>query len=87
MSDKRLHPREPANYRVSLIHETFGEVTTCMKDMSNGGICIRLPDTTLPAVGESIQMQLLDTDVTAKPTTLQIVWIVEDAMGLRFIED
>lgn len=87
MSDKRQHPRESANYRVRLIHEAFGEVTTTMKDMSNGGICIRLPEMPLPTVGDIIQMQLLDTEVLSKPRGLQIVWLVEDAMGLRFLED
>lgn len=85
MSEKRHHSRDIANYHVRLFHPSFGEVTTSIRDMSSGGFCVNLATTEMPAIGEHIMMQLLDTEQPGESRELQVVWRSANAIGVKFL--
>jgi len=85
MTDKRRHSRDLANYRVRLFHESFGDITTTIRDMSSGGFCVNIDASTMPVIGDHIMMQLLDTEQPGESQELEVVWRSNGAIGLKFL--
>ena len=60
MNEKRKHIRTEFSGNVRLIHESFGELTVEMRDLSDGGIFLYVQDDVTVPVGTVVEVQSLD---------------------------
>lgn len=86
MDERRIHERSKAGQRVKLIHPAFGELTTTLNDMSNGGFFVELKGIDLPEKGSLIKIQLLDTPVAAGLTEMKVMRVTDTGIGIAFID-
>lgn len=85
MSEKRKHIRTEFSGNVKLIHESFGELTVEMRDLSDGGIFLYVQnDVTLP-VGTTVRVQSLDIE-DAPVLAAEIVRREARGIALMFLE-
>ena len=85
MSEKRKHIRTEFSGNVKLIHDSFGELTVEMRDLSDGGIFLYVQeDVTLP-VGATVQVQSLDID-EAPILSAEIVRREARGIALMFLD-
>lgn len=84
MQERRANTRTTISHRVKLTHPTFGEIITTTNEMSNGGFFIELSGVPFPEQGSIIKMQLLDTQVEAVPTELEVIRVTAAGIGVAF---
>ena len=61
MSEKRLFKRKLVNASVKLFHDSFGEIESITKDISNGGVFVIVQPQHEVPVGEQMKMALLQS--------------------------
>lgn len=86
MNEKRKHIRTEFSGNVRLIHESFGELTVEMRDLSDGGIFLYVQDDVTVPVGTVVEVQSLDID-DAPVLSAEIVRREARGIALMFIED
>lgn len=85
MSEKRLYKRKLVNTRVKLFHDSFGEIESVTKDISNGGVyVITQPEHEVP-VGEQLQMALLQSSEPGVIFNMKVIRHDKGGMGLMFL--
>ena len=85
MADKRLYKRKLVNARVKLLHDSFGEVESVTKDISNGGVYVITKPEHEVAIGEQLKMVLLESSDTKVMFNMEVIRHDKGGMGLMFL--
>lgn len=86
--EQREHPRIQIPLLVELSHPAVGSVNTTARDISEGGLFVRLPNPQIK-VGGKVKLRLmtvLPTDTQVTPTVeMQVKRVTDEGLGLVFI--
>lgn len=88
MIERRQHKRVPVGLWISQTHPLLGVVTGNVRDISAGGMAVTLDEN----VGFFTMMELQARihgdgwDRSIPPLTVQVVWVNEQEIGLRFTD-
>lgn len=85
MSEKRAHKRKLVNASIHLFHDSFGEIESIARDISNGGVFVIVQPEHEIAIGEQLQMRLLDSSDPNVLFNVQVVRHDKGGMGLMFL--
>ena len=85
MADKRLYKRKLVNARVKLVHNSFGEIESVTKDISNGGVFVITQPEHEVAVGEQLKMVLLESSDPNVSFNMEVIRHDKGGMGLMFL--
>lgn len=85
MSDKRAHKRKLVNAHIKLFHDSFGEIESIARDISNGGIFAIVQPEHEIAVGEELKMMLLESSDPNVIFTMKVMRHDKGGMGLMFL--
>lgn len=85
MADKRLYKRKLVNARVKLVHNSFGEIESITKDISNGGVFVITKPEHEVAVGEQLKMALLESGDPNVLFNMEVIRHDKGGMGLMFL--
>jgi hypothetical protein len=85
--EQREYPRIQIPLLVELTHPAIGTIQTTARDISEGGIFVRMPDSPIK-VGGKLKLRLmtiLPTDTQATPTVeMQVKRATDEGLGLAF---
>ena len=84
--NKRKSERIPVAVMVRVLHESFGELTLKARDISDGGMFIFGDGNKWPPLGETIQVQALDTPEEATILNAKIVRQMAKGVGVMFCD-
>ena len=84
MAEKRLYKRKLVNTKVKLFHESFGEIESVTKDISNGGVFVITQAEHEIAIGEQLQMALLESGDPGVIFNMEVIRHDKGGMGLMF---
>lgn len=88
MSDnRRVHIRTALNATVSLTHPALGKHVYKTRDISDGGIFIVTEADEMPAIGDSVEVQVQGLPVPAPILKMKVVRITVDGFGLQFMDE
>lgn len=85
MSEKRAHKRKLVNSEVRLFHDSFGEIESVTRDISNGGVFVIVQPEHELGVGELVKMALLESSDPNVLFNMQVMRHDKGGMGLMFI--
>lgn len=85
MSEQRAYKRKLVNSRIILFHDSFGEIDSLARDISNGGIFVIVQPEHEVAVGEQLKMTLLESSDPNVLFNMKVVRHDKGGMGLAFI--
>lgn len=85
MSEKRAHKRKLVNASIRLIHDSFGEIESVARDISNGGIFAIVPPDHEVAVGETLKLQLLESSDPDVIFNMQMMRHDKNDINLMFL--
>lgn len=85
--EKRQHPRIEIPLAVSLMHPSFGNLETTARDISDGGLFVTMPESSLH-VGAKVRVKMQTVSlIESQPTPtvdMQVTRIDEDGIALAF---
>lgn len=85
MPEKRAHKRKLVNASIHLSHDSFGEIESIARDISNGGVFVIIQPEHEVDIGEQVQMRLLESTDPNVLFNMQVVRHDKGGMGLMFI--
>jgi hypothetical protein len=86
--EHRIHNRAPTEATVVISHPSFGTVTVKAKDISAGGISVRMGFHTCPPVGSIVNVVIKrhSGPINAEPLPMEVRHIQPGGIvGLRFV--
>ncbi len=87
MSNQRLSPRTSMKCRIKICHESFGEVIALTRDLSDGGVYVKHDDLTALPLGAIVTGQVQDLPIEAPVLKMEVMRVMADGVGLRFIRE
>lgn len=85
MSEKRVHKRKLVNSSIKLIHDSFGEIDSIARDISNGGVFVIVQPEHEIDVGGQLQMKLVESSYPDVLFNMQVMRHDKGGMGLMFL--
>ena len=86
MANKREHERYPLAVDVKISHPDIGEKIVQTKDVSDSGVFVLVEPTGMPPIGEIVQGQIQGGAEDMPVVKMKIVRVVNDGLGLQFVE-
>jgi len=87
MDERRKYSRIPVRLRIKISHPSIGEKVVHTRDLSEGGLFIVVNPTDLPAAGNIVKGQILDTEVEAPTVDMKIVHVGKNGLGLEYVAE
>jgi hypothetical protein len=89
LRDKRRHERVPVTVEVELVDPAIGKLVVNTKDLSDGGLFLRLGPKPWPGVGSTVTVRLNQLLGGAEPPLLKarVVRETDEGVGLEFLLD
>ncbi|GAB4344982.1 MAG: PilZ domain-containing protein [Gammaproteobacteria bacterium] len=87
MREKRRFVRTPISVQVKIWHESVGETVLTTRDVSDGGVFLVTAGHPVPPVGTIIQGQVQGPVEDLPVVAMEVVRVVPDGIGLRFLRD
>lgn len=87
MHDKRRHERYPVTVEVELVDPAIGKSIVQTKDLSDGGLFLRLGAKPWPSIGAVVTVRVRQTGDGAPPPLLRarVVRVTAEGIGLEFL--
>jgi hypothetical protein len=88
VADQRRHERYPIDVEVEITEPAIGRVVVVTRDMSDGGVFLRLaPDQARPALGAEITLRLNHSLDGEEPPLVRgrVVRATDDGIGVAFL--
>src|SRR5210317_465590 len=85
MSEKRVHKRKLVNASIRLIHDSFGEIDSIARDISNGGVFVIVQPEHEIDIGGKLKMVLLESSGPDVLFNMQVMRHDKGGMGLMFL--
>ncbi|MEJ2141864.1 MAG: PilZ domain-containing protein [Gammaproteobacteria bacterium] len=86
MSEQRAHKRKLVNASIKLFHDSFGEIDSVARDISNGGVFVIVqPEHEIP-VGDELKMTLQESSDTNVIFNMKVMRHDKGGMGLMFLD-
>lgn len=85
--NKRRHERYPVTVEVELVDPAIGRSIVQTKDLSDGGLFLRLGAKPWPRVGALVTVRVIETGDVAAPPLLRarVVRMTAEGIGLEFL--
>lgn len=87
MHNKRRHERYPLTVEVELVDPATGKSVVQTKDLSDGGLFLRLGAKPWPSIGAVVTVRVRETGDGAAPPLLRarVVRVTAEGIGLEFL--
>lgn len=87
MHNKRRHERYPVTVEVELVDSTTGKSIVQTKDLSDGGLFLRLGAKPWPSIGAVVTVRLNESADGATPPLVRarVVRVTAEGIGLEFL--
>lgn len=87
MRNKRRHERYPLTVEVELVDSATGKSVVQTKDLSDGGLFLRLGAKPWPSIGSVVTVRVSETGYGAAPPLLRarVVRVAAEGIGLEFL--
>jgi hypothetical protein len=85
--NKRRHERFPLTVEVELVDSATGKSVVQTKDLSDGGLFLRLGAKPWPSIGSVVTVRVNETGDGAAPPLLRarVVRVTAEGIGLEFL--
>ena len=87
MRDRRNHKRNLIDTEIRLYHDNFGMLEGCIRDISDGGVCVALHDPTTADHCSKTGVMLMRPVNIDFLYTVKFVRSTEECVMFRFIDD